>query len=97
MRVFAIDDFMNKPCQPEWDAYHNAKTDAERASVVLRNYAWVCDYSVATLDPTELVKECIAASANVDSEGSDGRTALMWASAKGHFKCVRLLIEAGAT
>ena len=63
---------------------------------MLRNYAWVCDHSVATIDPTELVNECIAAGANVDAHDSDGWTALMRATRNGRNDCVRLLITAGA-
>ena len=96
MRTFTIEDFTEEPCKSEWQAYQNAQTDAERASVVLRNYAWICDHSVATIAPLELVRECLQAGADVDDKDSDGRTALMRAAGVGDADCVRLLIEAGA-
>lgn len=97
MRIFEEEDFTETPCQPEWDAYHNAKTDAERSSVVLRNYRWVCEYSIEDIDPIELIKECLDAGADVNSKDSDGWTALMWTANLEHSDCMRLLIEAGAT
>jgi len=96
MRTFTKKDFANTLFGKEKDAYRAAKTDAKRASVILRNYEWVHRYSIDRTAPLELVRECLQAGAAVNSKDIYGRTALMLAAYHGRTDCIKLLIEAGA-
>lgn len=95
---FKIEDFERNPCMEEWDKYINAKTDSEKATIVLLNFDRVYSSLSGEYYAIEIVKECVRLGANVNAkyEGDKRESVLDIAEWFGDKEIIDYLIKNGA-
>lgn len=62
----------------EWHKYQTAKTDSERATIVLSNWYSIHCYLRHENDPYEIVKECLRSGADITVNDARGNSLLYW-------------------